>query len=78
MNMQLIYLYMYVHLLNLCLLAISMVIFTNQKFSYVLFLFVGFNNFMEDVRMMLGKRPLEPFWFFTWCISGPIITLVNL
>ncbi|CAF4805376.1 unnamed protein product, partial [Rotaria magnacalcarata] len=26
--------------------------------------------------MMLGKRPLEPFWFFTWCISGPIITLV--
>jgi len=28
--------------------------------------------------MMLGKRPLEPFWFFTWCISGPIITLVNL
>jgi hypothetical protein len=28
--------------------------------------------------MMLGKRPLESFWFFTWCISGPIITLVNL
>jgi hypothetical protein len=42
------------------------------------FLFVGFNNFMEDIQMMLGKRPLEPFWFFTWCIAGPIITLVNL
>jgi hypothetical protein len=41
-------------------------------------LFSGFNNFMEDVRMMLGKRPLEPYWFFTWCISGPILTLVNL
>lgn len=27
--------------------------------------------------MMLGKRPLEPFWFFTWCISGPFITLVS-
>jgi len=40
-------------------------------------LFIGFNNFMEDIRMMLGKRPLEPFWFFTWCISGPILTLVN-
>ncbi len=32
---------------------------------------------MEDIRMMLGKRPLESFWFFTWCISGPIITLVK-
>ena len=38
---------------------------------------LGFNNFMEDIRMMLGKRPLEPYWFFTWCISGPIITLVT-
>jgi hypothetical protein len=27
--------------------------------------------------MMLGRRPFEPYWFFTWCISGPIITLVN-
>jgi len=32
---------------------------------------------MEDIRMMLGKRPLEPFWFVTWCITGPIITLVK-
>jgi hypothetical protein len=31
---------------------------------------------MEDIRMMLDRRPLEPYWFFTWCISGPIITLV--
>jgi hypothetical protein len=45
--------------------------------SFFLF-FAGFNNFMEDIRMMLGKRPLELFWFITWCITGPIITLVNL
>jgi hypothetical protein len=46
--------------------------------TFFFLLFSGFNNFMEDVRMMLGKRPLEPYWFFTWCISGPILTLVNL
>jgi len=27
--------------------------------------------------MMLGKRPFEPYWFFTWCISGPVITAVS-
>ncbi|CAF3293129.1 unnamed protein product [Rotaria socialis] len=43
-----------------------------------IYIFVCFNNFMEDIQMMLGKRPLEPFWFFTWCISGPIITLIVL
>lgn len=32
---------------------------------------------MEDIRMMLDRRPFEPYWFFTWCISGPIITLVR-
>ncbi len=48
------------------------------RLNYFFLLFPGFNNFMEDVRMMLGKRPLEPYWFFTWCISGPILTLVNL
>ena len=40
-------------------------------------LMIGFNNFMEDIRMMLGRRPFEPYWFFTWCISGPIITFVR-
>ena len=40
-------------------------------------LHIGFNKFMEDIRMMLDRRPLEPYWFFTWCISGPIITLVR-
>lgn len=38
---------------------------------------LGFNKFMQDIRMMLDRRPLEPYWFFTWCISGPIITLVR-
>lgn len=28
--------------------------------------------------MMLDRRPFEPYWFFTWCISGPIITIVSL
>ncbi|CAF4371826.1 unnamed protein product [Rotaria sp. Silwood2] len=32
--------------------------------------------YIYDIRMMLGKRPLELFWFFTWCISGPLITLI--
>jgi len=32
---------------------------------------------MEDIRMMLDRRPFESYWFFTWCISGPIITLVS-
>jgi hypothetical protein len=41
------------------------------------FVHVGFNKFMEDVRIMLNRRPFEPYWFFTWCISGPIITLVR-
>ncbi|CAF3893010.1 unnamed protein product [Rotaria sp. Silwood1] len=41
-----------------------------------IYLFVCFNNFMEDIRMMLNRRPLEPYWFITWCISGPIIILI--
>ncbi|CAF1249713.1 unnamed protein product [Adineta steineri] len=46
-------------------------------FEFIIISYVyGFNNFMEDIRMMLGRRPFEPYWFFTWCISGPIITLV--
>lgn len=46
-------------------------------FEFIIIGYVyGFNNFMEDIRMMLGRRPLEPYWLFTWCVSGPIITLV--
>ncbi|UJR35040.1 hypothetical protein I4U23_027816 [Adineta vaga] len=46
-------------------------------FEFILIAYIyGFNNFMEDIRMMLGKRPLEPFWFITWCVTGPIITIV--
>ena len=52
--------------------------FFDISFSSHLVWRIGFNNFMEDIRMMLNKRPLEPFWFFTWCISGPILILVNL
>ena len=56
----------------------SMVVYTRMNNTFIrFFIFVGFNNFMEDIRMMLDKRPLEPYWFFTWCISGPIITFVS-
>ena len=48
----------------------------NRLITYM-WIYLGFNKFMEDIRMMLGRRPLEPYWFFTWCISGPIITLVR-
>ncbi|CAF3356174.1 unnamed protein product [Rotaria sp. Silwood2] len=41
-----------------------------------IYLFVSFNNFMEDIRMMLNRRSIEPYWFFTWCISGPVIILI--
>ncbi|CAF3516884.1 unnamed protein product [Rotaria sp. Silwood1] len=45
-------------------------------FEFIIIAYIyGFNKFMEDIRMMLDKRPLEPYWFLTWCISGPIITL---
>ena len=27
--------------------------------------------------MMLDKRPFEPYWFVTWCATGPIIILVK-
>ncbi|CAF4434579.1 unnamed protein product [Rotaria socialis] len=46
-------------------------------FEFIIIAYIyGFNKFMEDIRMMLDKRPFEPYWFFTWCISGPIITLI--
>ncbi|CAF1274399.1 unnamed protein product [Rotaria sordida] len=46
-------------------------------FEFIVIAYIyGFNNFMEDIRMMLNRRPLEPYWFFTWCISGPIIILI--
>ncbi|CAF1064259.1 unnamed protein product [Rotaria sordida] len=46
-------------------------------FEFIIIAYIyGFNKFMEDIRMMLDKRPLEPYWFLTWCISGPIITLI--
>ena len=38
--------------------------------------YVGFNNFMNDSAMMLGRRAFEPYLFVTWCITAPIISLV--
>ncbi|CAF3356088.1 unnamed protein product [Rotaria socialis] len=59
--------------------ASNLSVFVCAFIEFVLIGYIyGFNNFMEDIQMMLGKRPLEPFWFFTWCISGPIITLIVL
>ncbi|CAF4968439.1 unnamed protein product, partial [Rotaria sp. Silwood1] len=57
--------------------ASNLSVFACAFIEFVLIAYIyGFNNFMEDIRMMLGKRPLEPFWFFTWCISGPLVTLI--
>ncbi|CAF0862783.1 unnamed protein product [Adineta ricciae] len=46
-------------------------------FEFIVIAYIyGFNKFMEDIRMMLDRRPLESYWFVTWCITGPIITLI--
>ncbi|CAF1299631.1 unnamed protein product [Rotaria sordida] len=62
-------------LMNEYAVNLSLIICGFLEFVVIDYIY-GFNNFMEDIRMMLGKRPLEPYWFFTWCISDPIITLV--
>ena len=36
----------------------------------------GFNRFMNDVKMMLGKRAAEYYLFVTWCIAAPILIIV--
>jgi len=36
----------------------------------------GFNRFMNDVKMMLGKRAAQYYLFLTWCISAPLLMLV--
>ena len=38
---------------------------------------IGFNRFMNDVKMMLGKRAAEYYLFATWCIIAPILMLVS-
>ena len=29
----------------------------------------GYNNVFLDIKMMVGKRPLEPYLFITWVIT---------
>ncbi|CAF0763036.1 unnamed protein product [Adineta ricciae] len=36
----------------------------------------GFDRFMNDVSMMLGRRVAEYYLFFTWCVSAPLLTLI--
>ncbi|CAF3552794.1 unnamed protein product [Rotaria sp. Silwood1] len=43
---------------------------------YTIAYIYGFNRFMNDVKMMLGKRAAEYYLFVTWCIMAPIIMLV--
>jgi hypothetical protein len=38
---------------------------------------LGFNRFMNDVKMMLGKRAAEYYLFVTWCITAPILIIVS-
>ena len=40
-------------------------------------LILGFDRFMNDVNMMLGKRAAEYYLFVTWCITAPLLTLVS-
>ena len=38
---------------------------------------LGFNRFMNDVKMMLGKRAAQYYLFITWCIVAPLLMLVS-
>lgn len=40
-------------------------------------LFKGYNRFMNDVKMMLGKRAAQYYLFVTWCIVSPVLMLVR-
>ncbi|CAF1682399.1 unnamed protein product, partial [Adineta ricciae] len=36
----------------------------------------GYNRFMNDVKMMLGKRAAQYYLFVTWCIISPLLMLI--
>jgi SNF family Na+-dependent transporter len=36
----------------------------------------GFNNFMNDIQLMLDKRIPEYYLFVTWCIACPVLLLI--
>lgn len=38
---------------------------------------LGFNRFMNDIKMMLSKRAAEYYLFLTWCIAAPILLVVS-
>ena len=42
-----------------------------------LFVLSGFNRFMNDVKMMLGKRAAQYYLFATWCVISPVLMLVS-
>ena len=39
-------------------------------------LFLGYNNYMEDIKLMLKKRVIEIYLFSSWCIISPIVIIV--
>ncbi|CAF1391258.1 unnamed protein product [Adineta steineri] len=43
---------------------------------YTIAYIYGFNRFMNDVKMMLGKRAAQYYLFLTWCIISPILMFV--
>ncbi|CAF3963463.1 unnamed protein product [Adineta steineri] len=43
---------------------------------YTIAYIYGFNRFMNDVKMMLGKRAAEYYLFVTWCFISPILMLI--
>ena len=39
---------------------------------------LGFNRFLNDVKLMLGKRAAEYYLFVTLCVTAPLLTFVSV
>ena len=58
---------------------------TTQSFLIIGFLelvvyiyIYGVNNVFMDIKMMIKRRPLEPYLLITWVVIGPILIFVRL
>ncbi|CAF1573385.1 unnamed protein product [Didymodactylos carnosus] len=55
--------------------ALSMVVVGFFEVICVSYIY-GFNRFMNNVKMMLGKRVAEYYLFLTWNVTAPLLMLV--
>ncbi|CAF1234216.1 unnamed protein product [Adineta ricciae] len=62
-------------LLNEYAANISLVVVGFFQIVVVAYIY-GFNRFMNDVKMMLGKRAAEYYLFVTWCIIAPVLIVI--